>query len=341
MERSWDRVHAFKRLDRGEIEGLVQPAELGRVRLAEPLSAGLRNTNYRLSFESGRNAVLRLYVADPSACGREAAILRLLARAVPAPGVVYADPGALPPFALLEWLEGTPLDEVLGAAAADEAVEIAAACGGALAAIHRVRFGAAGFLGPDLAVERPMPPWAEAIGFELAGAAPLLGARMAAAVAGLVAARREEVEAVWRREPVLVHADFKPWNLLFSSGAVGAGSASRGPGVPGAAGRASVPGDASTGHWRLTGAVDWEFACSGCRLIDFGTFLRDLGSRPLGYGEAFSEAYVAAGGLLPAEWRRLTLLVDLLSLLQMAGRSAGRATDDLRRLIETTVASVG
>jgi hypothetical protein len=52
-------------------------------------------------------------------------------------------------------------------------------------------------------------------------------------------------------------------------------------------------------------------------------------------------ACVAAGGLLPAEWRRLTLLVDLLSLQQMAGRSAGRATDDLRRLIETTVASVG
>jgi Ser/Thr protein kinase RdoA (MazF antagonist) len=332
MERSWDRVHAFMRLDSGEIEGLVQPAELGLVRLAEPLSAGLRNTNYRLSFEGGRNAVLRLYVADPSACGREAAILRLLARAVPVPGVLYADPGAVPPFALLEWLEGTPLDEVLGTAAADEAVEIAAACGGALAAIHRVRFGAAGFLGPDLAVERPMPPWAEAMRFELAGAAPLLGAGLAAAVAGLVAARREEVEAVWRREPVLVHADFKPWNLLVGSGAAGAGSASRGPGAP---------GDASTGHWRLTGAVDWEFACAGCRLIDFGTFLRDLGSRPLGYGEAFSEAYVAAGGLLPAEWRRLTLLVDLLSLLQMVGRSAGRATDDLRRLIETTVASVG
>jgi aminoglycoside phosphotransferase (APT) family kinase protein len=312
MERGWDRTHTFRRLDAERIEALTRSALPGRrVREAVPLTSGLRNTNYRLSFDDGSAAVLRLYEADPSACARETAILRSLAGRIPVPAVLYGEPEAEVPFALLEWLDGEPLDRVLARVDAATALRIAADCGAALAAIHETRFDASGFLGPDLAVRRAMPAWAEAMADEVARAAEHLGSGLAHELASLVSAREHYVEPVWAAEPVLVHADFKPWNLLSGS------------------------------SHDLTGVLDWEFACSGCRLIDFGTFLRDLGSRPAGYGEAFAGAYVSAGGVLPPEWPRLTLLVDLLSLVQMASGRAGRALVDLRTLISGTLEEAG
>lgn len=81
------------------------------------------------------------------------------------------EPEAVPPFALLEWLEGRAMDEVLAEADAATAVELATLCGAALAAIHEIRFPAAGFLGPGLRVVRAMPAWAPTVLSTLAGPA--------------------------------------------------------------------------------------------------------------------------------------------------------------------------
>jgi Ser/Thr protein kinase RdoA (MazF antagonist) len=321
MERGWDRTHPFRRLDGRQIERLMRSARPGaRVLEAVPLRSGLRNTNYRVSFGDGSAVVLRLYEADPSACAREAALLRMLAGRLPVPAVLDTQPEAEVPFAVLEWLEGEPLDGVLAAADAATAVEIAAACGAVLAAIHETRFAGAGFLGPELNLERPMADWSEAMLDEIDRAAPRLDPTMAGRLRRCANDNAAPVHGVWT-EATLVHADFKPWNLLGATD------------EPGASER-SAP------RWHLTGALDWEFACAGCRLIDFGTFLRDPHSRPPGYADAFSSGYLAAGGELPAQWPRLTLLVDLVSLVQMAGRSAGRASADLQRLIAESLASI-
>jgi Ser/Thr protein kinase RdoA (MazF antagonist) len=321
MERGWDRTHPFRRLDARQIERLAGSARPGaRVLEAVPLMSGLRNTNYRVSFGDGMAVVLRLYQADRSACAREAALLRMLAGRLPVPAVLDAQPEAEVPFTLLEWLEGDPLDEVLATVDAAAALEIAAACGAALAAIHETRFAVAGFLEPDLTVRRPMAAWSAAMLDEIDRAAPRLDPTMVGRLRRCVDDNAALLHGVWK-EAALVHADFKPWNLLGATD------------EPGASERSAL-------RWRLTGVLDWEFACAGCRLIDVGTFLRDLSSRPPGYGESFSGSYLRAGGELPAQWPRLTLLVDLVSLVQMAGRSAGRASADLHRLIAESLGSI-
>ena len=157
-----------------------------------------------------------------------------------------------------------------------------------------------------------------------------LGLELAARVRETVESNAGRVEAVWS-DAVLVHADYKPWNLLVREEA--SGSAGPDAAAPRASGAAPANRAAA---WHLAGVLDWEFACAGCRLIDFATFLRDEEARPAGYGDAFASAYVAAGGMLPDDWRRLTRLVDLLNLTQLLQSGDPQTTADLRRLVART-----
>jgi Ser/Thr protein kinase RdoA (MazF antagonist) len=341
MERGWERAYSFRRVWRAEAEGFVRlslpSAKVARV---EPLTAGLRNTNYRVELVEGRALVLRIYTADPSACARESAILAALAGRVPVPRVLHSEPSADPPFSLFDWIEGRPLDGILAEFRASSsggergrepgrergrgraARQIAFACGSALASIHALRFPTAGFFGPDLAIAAPVPDWDAAVLSALEAAEPRIGPQLAGALRRTVESNARAVHGVWS-EAALVHADFKPWNLLYA-----------------------VDGDGAAAKYRLAGVIDWEFACAGCRLIDFGTFLRDAtghaaegpaaGGSAEGYAsfvEAFVEGYEIGGAPLPPDWRRLTLLVDLLSLVQMSVWARGRGLQDIVRLL--------
>jgi aminoglycoside phosphotransferase (APT) family kinase protein len=327
MERSWARAHSFVELTKTGLEWRVRAAFPDAAVLGvEQLRGGLRNSNYRLTLSGTPScAVLRLYTADPEACAREAGVLAAVAGRVPAPRIWHSEPAADPPFALLEWLEGEAMDELLFEADAATAVELAAGCGAALAAIHEIRFPAPGFLGPDLRVLRPMPAWAPTVLSVLDGpAGERLGPELADRVRRSVESNTLLVEPVWS-EAVLVHGDFKPPNLLAGSPA---GPDEFSPGGEGGLGR-----PAGAARPRLTGILDWEFACAGSRLLDFATFLRDEGTKPAGYGDAFAAAYVAAGGIIPADWRRLMRVIDVINLLQMLAWVGGAAAATLRDLV--------
>jgi len=313
MERGWDRAHRFVDLPAGELERLVGQAFPGaRLSAVQPLTFGLRNTNYRVELSGAAPVLLRLYTADADACGREAGVLAAVAGRVPAPRVLYSDGTADPPFALLEWMDGELLDGVLRDCDSNTANELARACGAALAAIHGIHFPSAGFLGPQMRIVHAMPAWDAAVLAALAGPVEeRLGPELAEGIRSTVESNARTVEPIWQ-EAVLVHADYKPWNLLV-----------------GRAGGAT----ARDGAWRVTGILDWEFACAACRLIDFATFLRDDAARPPGFADAFAAAYVDAGGSLPTDWRRLTRLVDLLNLLQLMAWTDDRASAELRRLV--------
>jgi Ser/Thr protein kinase RdoA (MazF antagonist) len=334
MERGWERAFPFVKLSAGEMERLVGRGMPGaRVVAARPLTSGLRNTNYRIELADGARLLLRLYVADPGACAREAGLLTAMTGRVAVPHVLHSDADAMPPFALLEWLEGQALDEVLAGADELTARELAAVCGAALAAIHHARFPAPGFLGPEMRVVAPMPAWAPTVLDVLAGrVAERLGPELAGRVRKSVESNAGAVEQVWS-EAVLVHADYKPWNLLVRRAAepeadVGA---EREP--------EREPESAAAVPWQVAGILDWEFACAGCKLIDFATFLRGEAELPAGFGDAFASGYLAAGGDLPPGWRRLTRLVDLLNLMQLLAWADGTA-DGLRQLVRETVDSV-
>ncbi|MGH2353027.1 MAG: phosphotransferase family protein, partial [Chloroflexota bacterium] len=123
----------------------------------------------------------------------------------------------------------------------------------------------------------------------------------------------------------LVHADYKPWNLLVRL---------RGP-----AGAARPAGGAGADGWEVTAVLDWEFAFAGPPLVDVAIFLRHAAELPPEYARGFLAGYAARGGRLPEDWPARAKLLDLLNLCSMLDQPGGGAARarDIRRLIRATV----
>jgi Ser/Thr protein kinase RdoA (MazF antagonist) len=318
MQQGWGRRYPFLEVGREALGRLLRRAITGaHVLEAEPLAAGLRNTNYRVRL-LGRDepVVVRLYTADRAACRREVALARLVGSNVPVPEVLYADPDADPPLAVLRWIEGVKLDELLGSGDAADMHAATFAAGMVLARIHTFQFVESGFLGPGLRVVRPLnigTGWAgyidgflsrERVRARLGDDLSRRLSRMAAANAGSVLRLRDDRS--------LVHADFKPWNLLVRRVA---------------------------GSWALAAVLDWEFAFAGPPLVDLAIFLRHEASLPPEYARGFVAGYAVAGGHLPTDWRWVAKLLDLLNLCSMLDQPGGGGAffEDVRALIRATV----
>jgi Ser/Thr protein kinase RdoA (MazF antagonist) len=324
MEQGWERHHPFLALDPPALEArLRDPFPGARVVRAEPLAGGLRNSNYRV-WLAGRPApvVVRLYTADPAACRREVALAALVGSSVPVPAVLHADPEAEPPLTVTAWVEAVRLDALLrNGEPAGPAESAAGSAGEVLARIHRFSFPAAGFLGPDLEVRQPLdlsdagwPAHMEHFLFR-GRAGDRLGPDLTRRLWRLVGEQAPRL-APLRGARSLVHADYKPWNLLVAP-------------------RDRVPGK----PWSLVAVLDWEFAFAGPPLDDLAIFLRHRATLPPGYAEAFLHGYAAAGGVLPPDWEAQARLLDLLNLCSMLDQPGGGSarTRDISALIRATV----
>jgi aminoglycoside phosphotransferase (APT) family kinase protein len=317
LETAWRRGQPFVALTPAEIEHTLVVAGLpGRVTAAEPLTAGLRNTNYRLAI-AGRPepVVLRLYTADPSACRREAALAELAAaRGVPVPAFLALAPEADPPIAVTSWVDGVGLDELLRAAEPKPIEAAVRDAGRVLAAIHAIRLTGTGFLAEDLSVATPLDvaaEWPAHVAYFLGRrAGERLGQALRERLRAFVAANAAWLEPLAGAK-TLVHGDYKPWNLLARRDGRG-----------------------------IAGVLDWEFAFAGAPLVDVAVFLRQEADLPTAYAGWFAEGYAAGGGKLPPDWRALARLLDLLNLCSMLDRPQpdDAFVRDARVLIEGTIA---
>jgi aminoglycoside phosphotransferase (APT) family kinase protein len=321
MEADWRRGQPFLELDDDALGRVLAAAGLpGSVSAAEPLSAGLRNTNYRVTLAGeSRPVVVRLYTADPSACRREAALVALAAaRGVPVPTFLALAPEADPPVAVTTWIDGVGLDELLRAGQPGGIESAARDAGRVLAAIHSIGLSGTGFLAADLSVATPLDvaaEWPAHVEHFLAGrAGERLGGALRERLRGFVGAHAARLLPLAGAE-TLVHGDYKPWNLL------------------------ARPGDRG---WSIAGVLDWEFAFAGCRLVDVAVFLRQEARLPDGYAGWFADGYASAGGRLPPDWRALAKLLDVLNLCSMLDRPHGddAFVRDARGLIEGSIAEL-
>jgi aminoglycoside phosphotransferase (APT) family kinase protein len=309
----WTRQTPFLALSEDEAAALLRPVLGGaRIEALETLRGGHSNTNIRVRREGADDVVVRLYQRDAAQARKEAAIATLVGGKVPAPRYLHVgerENGQT--YAIVEWVDGAPLQPRVRGAAEDDLARAGADIGRALAAIHGFTFEMAGFLGPDLAIT-PFPGGASNAGFLEQCFAGIGGERLGHDLAAEVIAyarANEQRAAVWNNPPRLTHFDFGSSNILVRD------------------------------DFSLAGIVDWEFAAAASPAPDFGNLLRP----PLGHSTAFVEAleagYCDAGGFLPDDWRDLTRLADMGAWAEFLSRPqvSDALIEDARQALRLTV----
>ena len=297
-------------------------AEIARI---EILLGGLINTNIKVEFRSNHPAVvLRLYRRGPAVCSKECAVLRLVRSTVPVPEVIHVQPDGIDgcgPFSILEFVNGVTFQQLKRTGNLEAFHQAAASAGETLARIGKYQFSKPGQLqvDNDLIVG---PPYMEGL--------DLIPRLLDSFLQSEHLQRRIDLSLqqqlhnfIWSwadqfrafdNDCHLVHCDFGNRNILV---------------------------DCINGRWQVVAVLDWEFALSGSPLLDVGHFLRyETPDTPL-REPYFSREFIKSGGLLPDDWRRIALVLDLTGLVECLTHEdlPKDVADEILQLINSTLKS--
>jgi aminoglycoside phosphotransferase (APT) family kinase protein len=319
-----ERRSALIHLGDDTIYRLLEPAFPGcRILSCRLLTGGYANTLYKIAIAAPeRDLVLRIYTRDPASCPKETAIARLVEGHVPIPSLIYADctgQQAGHPYSVMEWIDGISLDSSLEQGDVAAIGECAYAAGATLATIGTFTFPATGFLGPDLSVATPFAELGQTTQDYIreclftGHAGEKLGSQLTDTLWRLVETKGYYLQDI-PPQARLVHADYKGQNLLMRL---------------------------ANARWQMAAVLDWEFAFAGTPLIDIGIALRFLDQLPAIYSDNLIRGFTENGGILPATWKPISKLLDLINLCDFLNSPEPRPilTAQMRERIQNTIAT--
>jgi aminoglycoside phosphotransferase (APT) family kinase protein len=273
-----------------------------RIEEAKLLSGGLSNTNLKVSFRSGEEAVvLRLNRRGANTCLKEIEALRLVRQTVPVPEVFHVDPNGIDgsgPFSVIQFVEGLTFQQLKRTGNLTAIHEASSSVGKTLAAIGGYQFSKPGRLfatpknqlevgAPYTKSSDPIPEILDSF-LDSKEVQHRLGAPLVDGVHNLVWAWAPSLPDITEVSQ-LVHSDFGNRNILVNE---------------------------INGQWKVAAVLDWEFAFSGSALMDVGNFLRyETAHEPLREPH-FSRSFVEHGGKLPDGWRQIIRILDLGALVE-------------------------
>lgn len=345
MRSGWNRATAVLDLSTEVVEALVGKAiPDAKVVAFETVEGGLANTNIKVELAQPRRSkvLLKIFVRDPESAPKEYALNQLVCEGVCTPKFLhfsgahtevstdssdastdssdarYHEPRIEFPYAVIEWVDGTMLQSVFPGLTDVQRKHLGESIGSSLAKIHSFKFPNFGFFDGGLKIKEPIT---------MDGAGLLsyvrqclvdgpggkrIGAKLTERLIEFLE-RESELLDLWNGEPCLTHADFNHSNILVS---------------------------AKESEFEVAAVLDWEFAFSGTPFFDFGNLLR----APLGSNKAFVDGveygYKQAGGVLPSQWRKMSLLTDLTAWTEFMTRENvnDNLIADATRVIEQTIA---
>ncbi len=323
MRENWNRATQTLEFTIDELTKMIAPILPERKVVASFYTqGGLANTNIRLQLSGTQTPlILRVFTRDPSQAEKECRIYQRLNGVVPTPTIYYyspTNPVSGHPYSILQLVEGDRLETLVEGLDPSWSVEVGRSVGASLAGIHSVTFDQEGFLDEQLNVKTPITSGSDGLVdfttecLEQDIVAQRLGPELRKNLSRFVK-RESMIFQIWKSPPCLVHADFGGSNILVKK----------------------FPTD-----WRVTAVLDWEFALSANPFMDFGNLLRDPLGSVEGFERAVQEGYNAAGGMLPADWRKMSKLSDLTAWLDFLTRENAndRLIADAISVIEKTMA---
>ena len=310
-------------LEPSALTELIQPLFPGEHVIAcELASGGLSNTNIKLQIEHKQQPyLLRLYTRDGQTSGKEFAINKLTRAKVPSPEFLWhATTNGITghPYVIMNWVEGQRLELVVNSLSASQLLTVARSVGAALAGVHGFTFAHTGFLSDELQPIEPLDLGAAGLRAYIVSCLCQEPGRSRVDerfVADLLEFFDNEcaILSQWQCPATLAHCDFGGSNILIDRD--------------------------ESGEPKVAAILDFEFAFSAAPSFDFGNLLRKpLGAMP-GFSDAVVAGYLANGGTLPQQWRKISLLSDLSAWADFLSRiNPGEAViADAKRVIAETM----
>ena len=319
LKSHWERYHDHILLDVETAQQLVAADTKEQIAAATLLSDGCANSNYKITFQNGRNAVIRIYQREKSALAREVGIHKLVHAVIPVADYLYADESCAiypHPYAITQWVDGTLMRELIFSNDTDAITAVMLEAGNILSILRAMKLPYGGFFQDDMQI-RPFAPEEEYEFFIMnllqdKIVAESLGKNLLQAVQQVASQCCHLLPEI--NDANLTHADYDPANILVKE---------------------------VDGQWQIAAVLDWEFAFSGSYLMDIGLMLRYSHKLPDFYETGFIRGITENGAALPSDWKKQAKLLDLLCLLQLLHNNSASERPymnrDVVRLINNTV----
>lgn len=240
--------------------------------------------------------ILRVYLRDKESVHREQKISSLLLKKLPVPEFYHVGEYDGYTFAIIEYLPGQTLRDLLLKGKSPDISDIMFKVGRTLGEIAKIKFPSSGFFNKNFEVEKDIT----SEGFVDFCFECLENNKVKAT---LPQRQREQIKSIFRvyknllpgdTESNLVHADFDPANILVTE---------------------------VNGKIEVSGILDWEFSFSGSTLCDVAGMLRYAHQMPNEYQDSFLKGLRGSGYELPSSWQITVNFLNINSLLDSLIRS--------------------
>ena len=283
------------------------------------IPSGCANINVLVQLNvSDPPVILRVYLRDKNSVYREQKISSLLPKKLPAPEFYHVGEYDGYTFAIIEYLPGQTLRDLLLKGKNPDISDIMFKVGRTLGEIAKIKFPSSGFFNKNLEVEKDIT----SEGFVDFCFECLENNKVKAT---LPQVQREQIKSIFRvyknllpgdTESNLVHADFDPANILVTE---------------------------VNGKIEVSGILDWEFSFAGSSLCDVANMLRYAHQIPNNYQDSFLKGLRGSGYELPSSWQITVNLLNIVSLLDCLVRSDSKnrpnQIKDIQELINNILES--
>jgi aminoglycoside phosphotransferase (APT) family kinase protein len=324
MREDWTRAKPVIDFDETTIEALIEPCfPCCKVVEIDTVVGGLTNTNLRIRLD-GRpgSLLLRFYQRSGDLAHKEMELCRMVEKRVRVPAYLHyapENPVTGHAFAVIEWVEGSTLQDCVPSLSGEDFSGLGAAIGRSLAAVHGFSYDHFGFFDAELKVGAPMDLSGKGLVDYLrfclvdGRGGARIGKELTEKVLAFAAREGHRIED-WEARACLVHGDFNPSNILVRKD--------------------------SNGGWEAAAMIDWEYAFAAAPGFDFGNLLRPPLDQSKDFAAGLEQGYRDGGGMMPADWQRIARITDLFSYADVLHHpeTEGAVVEDAKKEIETLLA---
>jgi|GEM_PF-221341 len=315
-EKTQEKVHISQDLILKMLQAYYPKSDIKNISKVE---GGCANINVLVELNnSNKLVVLRIYLRDKNSAYKEKKISEILCGKIPIPEIYHITEKFGYTFAIVKYLEGTSLREILLSNRRADIGKIMLKVGETLGAISRVKFKVSGFFDKNFEINESIEK-----GSIYHFCCRILEEENVKAILPLE--KIKEIKNLFyeyetllpdNSEKNLVHGDFDPSNILVKE---------------------------INGQLEISGIMDWEFAFSGSTLFDVANMLRYSHKCPKTYSESFIKG-LTKYYKLPDSWKITMYLLNILSLLECLSRSklqnVPNQTKDIKELINYMLCSL-